>query len=128
GIIIWIANKPDEVPWYVARGAGLWGAVFALLVVGHFALPFFALLSRPLKRRPRLLAIAGAWLVVMHYVDIVWSVIPVLHRATPVHWLDFAAPLAVLGLATALAVARMPARLAAEDPRLREAHTYEATS
>ena len=25
GIIIWIANKPDEVPWYVARGAGAVG-------------------------------------------------------------------------------------------------------
>jgi uncharacterized membrane protein YpjA len=129
GIIIWIANKPDEVPWYVARGAGHWGGVFAVLVIGHFALPFLALLSRPLKRRPTLLAIAGGWLVVMHYLDMAWLVMPVLHAAAQVHWLDLAAPCAVLGLATAAAAARPRARtaLVTDDPRLPAAVEYEGT-
>ena len=52
GFIIWIANKPDEVPWYIARGAAQWGGVFAVLLVGHFAIPFFVLLNKALKRRP----------------------------------------------------------------------------
>jgi hypothetical protein len=128
GIIIWIANKPDEVPWYVARGAGLWGSVFAVLVVGHFAAPFFVLLSKPLKRRPTLLALAGGWLVAMHYVDVYWLVMPVLHRAPALHWLDLAAPCAVLGLATAAAAARSRTRAAlADDPRLSVAAAYEGT-
>ncbi|HET7503346.1 MAG TPA: hypothetical protein VFK02_20135 [Kofleriaceae bacterium] len=129
GLIIWIANKPDEVPWYIARGAGRWGGVFALLVIGHFAAPFFVLLSRPLKRRPGLLAIAGGWLVAMHYVDVYWLVMPVLHPELSIHWLDVAAPCAVLGLSTAVACVRAPARavIAREDPRLAAAIAYEGT-
>jgi hypothetical protein len=127
GLIIWIANKPDEVPWYIARGAGAWGGVFALLIIAHFALPLFALLSKPLKRRPTLLAIAGGWLVVMHYVDLYWMVMPVLHRSLAVHWLDLAAPCAVLGLATAAAAARSRSALADDHPRLAAAAAYEGT-
>lgn len=129
GIIIWIADKPDEVPWYIARGAQAWGGVFAVLVIGHFALPFFALLSRPLKRRPTLLALAGGWLVVMHYIDMTWLVMPVLHATIAIHWLDLAAPCAVLGLATAVAAARPRARsaLVTDDPRLPAAVEYEGT-
>jgi hypothetical protein len=131
GLIIWIANKPDEVPWYIARGAGAWGGVFALLIIAHFGLPFFALLSKPLKRRPTLLAIAGGWLVVMHYVDLYWMVMPVLHRSLAVHWLDLAAPCAVLGLATAAAAARSRSAtalaLADDHPRLAAAAAYEGT-
>jgi hypothetical protein len=129
GIIIWIANKPDEVPWYVARGARGWGGVFALLIIAHFAVPFFALLNKPLKRRPPLLAIAGGWLLVMHYIDVYWLVMPVLHATVSLHWLDIAAPCAVLGLATAGAAARRRTRVAIADdhPRFALAVRYEGT-
>jgi len=129
GIIIWIANKPEEVPWYIARGAGQWGGVFTVLIVAHFAAPFFALLSKPLKRRPTLLAIAGAWLVAMHYIDVYWLVMPVLHRDLALHWLDLAAPCAVLGLATAATAARprMRQAIAGDDPRFAAAVAYEGT-
>jgi len=129
GLIIWIADKPDEVPWYIARGAGAWGSVFAALVIAHFAIPFFVLLSKPLKRRPTWLALAGAWLVVLHYVDVYWLVMPVLHPAPALHWLDLAAPCAVLGLATAAAAARRRTRIAiaSDHPRLAAAITYEGT-
>lgn len=127
GLIIWIADKPDEVPWYIARGAEAWGGVFALLIVGHFALPFFALLNKPLKQRPTLLAIAGGWLVAMHYVDIYWLVMPVLHGTLALHWLDLAAPCAVLGLTTAAAAARARSPIADDHPRFAIAARYEGT-
>jgi hypothetical protein len=129
GLIIWIANKPDEVPWYVARGAGEWGHVFAVLVVCHFAIPFLVLLSRPFKRVPGLLAIGGGWLVAMHYVDIYWMVMPVLHRALAIHWLDLAAPCGVLGVTVALTALRGRARppVAIEDPHFAAAAAYEGS-
>jgi hypothetical protein len=129
GVIIWMANKPDEVPWYVARGAGQWGAVFTVLVIGHFAAPLLALLSKPLKRRPTLLAGVGGWLVAMHYVDVYWLVMPVLHRAVAPHWLDVAAPCAVLGVTAAVALARAGRRpaIATDDPRFAAAVAYEGT-
>jgi hypothetical protein len=115
GIIIWIANKPDEVPWYIARGAGVWGGVFALLLIGHFAVPFFALLPREVKRRSSWLAAIAGWLLVMHYVDIYWLVMPVLHADVTLHWLDVAAPCAVLGTAVAFACLRRRGQRALED-------------
>lgn len=127
GLIIWIANKPDEVPWYVARGAGAWGSVFAVLVVGHFALPFFVLLSKPFKRHPTLLALAGWWLLAMHYVDMYWLVMPVLHPTFTFHWLDVAAPLAIVGLPTAFATARTRVPIATGDPRFAHALRYEGS-
>ncbi|MEO6776514.1 MAG: hypothetical protein ABI467_26450 [Kofleriaceae bacterium] len=128
GLIIWIANKPAEVPWYVARGAAAWGAVFAILVIGHFALPFFTLLSRSLKRRATPLALVAGWLLVMHYIDVYWLVMPVLHANVALHWLDLAAPCGVLGLTVAIAAARTRARppLPVEDPRLAVAIQYKA--
>ena len=35
-LIIWSGNLPEEIPWYIARIRGSWGAVAILLVVGHF--------------------------------------------------------------------------------------------
>ena len=50
-LIIWSGNLPEEIPWYIARIRGSWGAVAILLVVGHFFLPFGLLLSAGLKKR-----------------------------------------------------------------------------
>jgi hypothetical protein len=124
GVIIWIANKPGEVPWYVARGAGQWGAVLALLVIGHFIVPFFLLLARPITRDPTRLAIVSAWLVLMHYVDAAWLVMPSLHAQPEWSWIDLAAPAAVFGLAAAFALARGRGAIPS-DPWLREAEAYE---
>ncbi len=118
GLIIWIANKPDEVPWYVLRGAGAWGAVFATLLIGHFFAPFFVTLSKPFKRKPTPLALVGWWILLMHYVDIYWIVMPILHHAFQFHWLDVAAPLAVVGFATAFAH-RNRARAGRSPPKIR---------
>lgn len=100
GVIIWLANKPDEVPWYVARGAGGWGGVFAFLAVGGFVVPLFALMPRAVKSRPRYVAALGGWLALCHLVDMAFLVLP------PVHWTLLAAPVGVCGVAWAFAARR----------------------
>ena len=124
GFIIWIANKPDEVPWYVTRAAGGWGTLLALLALGGFVVPFFALLPRDLSRNPRWVAAVGRWLLVLHYLDIYWLVMPVLHRLPEIHWLDLGAPCAVLGIAAVVALVRRPPAFATDDPRVIAARTY----
>jgi len=52
-LIIWGANLTEEIPWYLRRMQGVWGRVGLLLVVLNFALPFFLLLFRHVKRRMR---------------------------------------------------------------------------
>src|ERR671912_46718 len=77
--LIWYANMPEETIWFKARLEGSWKMVSILLMVGHFAAPFFYLMGRAVKRRGLTLAIGGAWLLVMHFVDLYWQVMPTLH-------------------------------------------------
>src|SRR5262249_32814651 len=49
GFITWIANKPNEVVWYVPRLAGAWGWVGVALIFLHFVFPFALLLPRMKK-------------------------------------------------------------------------------
>jgi hypothetical protein len=104
-LIIWIGDLPAEVPFYLTRTRGSWGALSILLVAGHFVLPFLLLLFRRISRSRAALAAVGAWLVFMHFVDVYWLVLPVAHPdGLRLHWLDIAAVLAVTGLATAASV------------------------
>ena len=50
-IITWAGNLPEEITWYLRRVRGGWQWVILAIVVFHFALPFFVLLSRDAKRR-----------------------------------------------------------------------------
>ena len=75
-LIIWSGNLAEEVPWYLERSVGGWRYVAASLMVFHFFVPFFCLLVRENKRRPdRLWRIAAA-ILVMHFVNDAWLIIP----------------------------------------------------
>ncbi|HZD04715.1 MAG TPA: hypothetical protein VE173_07350, partial [Longimicrobiales bacterium] len=101
GFLVWIADIPREAEWYVARWDHGWSVVLVLLIVGHFAVPFLALLSRELKRRRRRLVAVAAWLLVVHWIDVYWLVEPSLGRDPLPGWPHLAALAAVLGLSTA---------------------------
>jgi hypothetical protein len=75
-MLIWYANIPEETPWYLVRQVGGWLPVSILLLVGHFAAPFLALISRHPKRMPPTLAIAAAWMLFMSVVDVYWLTMP----------------------------------------------------
>jgi hypothetical protein len=126
-MLIWIANIPEEVPWYVVRTGGGWLWVAAFVAVFQFAVPFFLLLSRPLKRNPRTLAWISAWLLVVHWIDLYWVIFPHLDRAGPRPSLwDLAAFVGVGGAAVAFAVFRMRGAVAVpvNDPYLDESLRY----
>jgi hypothetical protein len=69
----------------------------------------------------------GWWILLMHYVDIYWIVMPILHPAFAFHWLDVAAPLCVVGFATVFVAAHTHRPLATEDPRFVAALRYEGS-
>ena len=104
GMLIWIANIPDEVHFYTLRIAGGWGVLLIVLAVGHFLLPFLLLLSRSIKRNGAAMAAIGVWMLVMHYLDVFWLVIPALHGPGTFHWLDAPALLAIGASATVAAL------------------------
>ncbi len=83
-MLIWIANLPEEIPFFTVRMNAGWTPVGIFLIVGHFFLPFFALLSRSLKRRPKALAVVAVWLLFINFVDHYWMVMPTLSPEGPV--------------------------------------------
>jgi hypothetical protein len=120
-LIIWSGNLPEEVPWYLNRLRGGWGAVGLLLVVFHFLLPFLVLLSRGIKRNARLLGITAALVLVMRFVDLLWLVLPAFSKGKlSIHWMDVALPLGIGGLWIALFLWHLGRRrlVPANDPSL----------
>ncbi|XXF78118.1 hypothetical protein P2318_34505 [Myxococcaceae bacterium GXIMD 01537] len=102
-MLVWIATLPEELAWYRVRTRGLWGAVAVVLAVGHFAVPFFLLLSKRLKRSPGALAAVALWVLAMHAVDTAWLLLPALSPETFVlPWTCLTALVGVGGLAVAL--------------------------
>ena len=75
-LLIWYANLREEIPHYVIRDVGAWGAVAAIIIVFHFFLPFFMLLMRPIKDRAETITIVTVVILIMRYVAIYWLIAP----------------------------------------------------
>ena len=138
-LIIWSGNLPEEIPWYIARIRGSWGAVAILLVVGHFFLPFALLLSAGIKKRSGLLAKVAIFILVMRLIDLIWYVAPAFrhmapegaggtHSVIPMHWMDIAIPVGLTGLWVFLFVRQLRTRslFPMNDPYLKEAFAHDA--
>lgn len=126
--LMWYANLPEETIWYQARIEGSWLAVSLLLMAGHFAVPFFYLMGRAVKRRGSTLALGGAWVLTMHFVDLYWQVMPTLHpEGVRPSALDVAALVTVGGCVVAAAswLMRRQALVPVRDPRLAESLAFE---
>ena len=101
-MLIWIANIPEEAAWYVVRMKGGWQTVGIFLIVTHFIIPFFTLLSRGLKFNPQGLGFMAVWILVVHWVDLEWLVMPAVHpQGFFFHWTHLTSMLGVGGVAIA---------------------------
>ncbi len=107
-LIIWSGNLPEEIPWFLRRMRGGWGAVSILIVLFHFAVPFLVLLSRRTKRDTRLLLIVAGLLFFMRMIDASWLVMPqefVNHAAgRPNTYVDFSFVSLLTALAAVVAI------------------------
>jgi hypothetical protein len=97
-LIIWSANLPEEIPWYLRRRQGGWQWIGLALVLAHFVLPFVVLLSRDVKRHARVIAGVALTLIGARFLDLFWLVRPAFENGVSVHWLDPATALAIGGL------------------------------
>ena len=128
-LLYWIADLPEEITYYRIRTTGSWTWLTAVLVFGHFFLPFFVLLNRPLKRRKGWLAAVGAYMLVMHLVDVYWLVLPTRDpRGVRPAFADLGALLFVGGLSCLWGVVahRRAAPLPRHAPELAKGLDYEA--
>ena len=126
-MLIWIASLPEEIQFFLPRLKGEWAVVGWILILGHFLIPFGALLSRSLKRNRAKLAVVAVWILVIHFVDVYWLVLPTLSPETiGFHWTTITAFLGVGLLSISFTVWRLRGRFAipVKDPFLAESLGY----
>lgn len=127
-MLIWYANVPEETEWYLHRMQGPWAYVSLLLLFGHFVIPFLGLISRHVKRNRKGLAFWAVYLLVMHWVDLYWLVMPSFdEHHTPFGLMDICCFIGLAGLlmATWAYLARRRPLIALKDPRMNEALAFE---
>jgi hypothetical protein len=126
-LLIWIAGLPEETPFYITRFGAGWVPLGVALIFGNFFIPFGALLSRSLKRNPKQLTFVAGWLLFIHYIDIVWLVMPSLNPdGYHLHWTDITAFLGLGLLGIAFGVWRLRGKLPVpvKDPYIAESIRY----
>ena len=87
-LIIWSGNLPEEIPWYVRRGANGWQWVAAALALFQFALPFLLLLARSNKRNKVVLGWIASGVLLMRWMDIYWLIAPSFWPSARIHVFD----------------------------------------
>ena len=82
-MLLWYANIPETTRWWVVRGASLadgyrnsWGILLVVLLFGHFIIPFLGIMSRHVKGHRPSMIFWTIWMLAMHYLDLLWLVMP----------------------------------------------------
>ncbi len=125
--LIWYGNMPEETAYYIYRKSGGWEVLSMLLVVGHFIVPFFLLVTRKTKRNVLLLGLLGLYVLATEVADMIWIIRPMagVHGAaiSPVSWwLDVVAIGGVLALFAGFLIRAIAAAplIPMKDPRLQK--------
>ena len=95
-ILYWYANLPEETIFFKTRFENGWQIWSWAMLFGHFAIPFLLLLGRAIKRKKELLGIMAVYMMIIHFMDLYWNVMPSLYPENPVYsilsitcWLGF---------------------------------------
>lgn len=128
-MLIWYAAMPEEVTFYHHRwDSEPWRTISVLLIVGHFVMPFFGIMSRNFKRRLAVLRFWVCWILVMHVVQMYWFVMPYsTEQGFQFHYFDALCLLGVGGVYFGYVLREMTrhAIIPVGDPRLERALRFE---
>ncbi len=121
--LIYYANLPEETLWYYHRFEGSWMYVSYALLICRFVIPFIVLLPMNNKRNLGLLRFMSIWILVMHFIEMYWIVMPTMHHhGVVLNWMDVTAFLGLGGIFLHLFFSRFSknAMIPANDPKLAE--------
>jgi len=128
-MLVWYSNIPEETTWFLRRQTGQWESWSWLLLVGHFFVPFLALLSATPKRHGRYLMPVGLWILLMHWVDLYYIVMPEFTEVGHLgfHLLDLTTFVGIGGIWMALLLRTLSrgSLIPLKDPRLAESLAFE---
>jgi hypothetical protein len=127
--LTWYSNIPDELVWFNARwrdNGGTWKGIGLALIVMHFIVPFWFLMSRNIKRRLPMLGAGAVCMIVMHIIEVYWVVMPN-YGPLQVSYVDVALLIGLLGiyLAEVLRGYEQYSLIPIGDPRLSRALEFE---
>lgn len=98
-LLIYYANMPEETFWFLARWEGSWVYVSIGLVIVHFVVPYFGLLSQPSKMNPKRLKFMSLWILFAHFYDLYWLIMPTYSKEGFVlGWMELGFPILAIGL------------------------------
>jgi hypothetical protein len=98
-LLIWYGNLPEETVWFLARWHGDWKIFSIGFLVIHFVIPYFGLLSQPSKMNPKTLLIMASWILIAHYIDLYWLVMPNFYKEGMIFgWIELGFPILIAGL------------------------------
>ena len=98
-LLIWYANLPEETVWFIARWKNGWEVVSILLIIVHFVVPYFALLTQDSKMDLKRLKLMAIWILFAHFLDLYWLVMPSFSEKLSLSWTNLAFPVLLVGLA-----------------------------
>ena len=132
--IIWYANLPEETIYFTHRLSHGWEYFGFALIATHFLVPFMVLLRQDVKRKTNILVVAGIIILISHFIDIVWIVMPAVgHHILKVEgvtfgWQEFTGWLFFAGIFLVLAVKNFQkhSAVAVNDPLLQESLEYHS--
>jgi hypothetical protein len=122
-IIVWPADLPQEIGWYLLRTRGFWKVITWAVGLTMFAIPFLALLSQARKRSPKRLIRIAVWILIARVLDVFWVIEPTFrNKGFALYWTDIAAFLGVGGIWIYVYLGQLRRRplLPLHDPRLAE--------
>lgn len=89
--LIYNAAIPEETFWYVQRERGSWWQIGMLMIFGHFLLPFLTMLRIDAKLTLPVMIPLCIWCWLMHFCDMSFNIMPVIHPENfVIHWMDLA--------------------------------------
>ncbi len=100
-MLIWYADLPEETFWFLHRWTGGWSILSIVVILTHFIVPFGALLSFPSKTNPGRLKFISIWILIAHYIDLYWLIMPSFYVNGKVYTfstMDIVFPIGALGL------------------------------
>ncbi|KXK04090.1 MAG: lternative complex III protein ActF [Chlorobi bacterium OLB4] len=126
-LLQWYADIPEETFWYIIIWEHSWKVVSIALFLVHFAIPFLVLMPRSVKTNLKKLKFMAIWMLVAHYLDLYWLIMPAYdHHSAVFGWQEIGFPLFAVGVV--VVIFKMKARktniIPVGDPKLESGFNF----
>jgi len=81
-LLIWYANIPEEVVYFVRRQEGSWAIFTVVNVIFNWVIPFVVLLPQWTKKSETILMRVCIILMIGHWIDLFWMILPQFARGS----------------------------------------------